>query len=58
MKELGFVLSVDVTAPDGSDTWSLCFDRHVIGDVADYIIFMAYDEYGESSTKVWNNSRI
>lgn len=51
MKELGFVLSVDVTAPDGSDTWSLCFDRHVIGDVADYIIFMAYDEYGESSTK-------
>lgn len=51
MKELGLVLSVDVTAPDGSDTWSLCFDRHVIGDVADYIIFMAYDEYGESSTK-------
>ena len=51
MKELGLVLSVDVTAPDGSDTWSLCFDRHVIGDVADYIIFMAYDEYGDSSTK-------
>ena len=51
MRELGLVLSVDVTAPDGSDTWSLCFDRHVIGDVADYIIFMAYDEYGESSTK-------
>ena len=51
MKELGLVLSVDVTAPDGSDTWSLCFDRHVIGDVADYIIFMAYDEYGISSTK-------
>ena len=51
MKELGLVLSVDVTAPDGSDTWSLCFDRHVIGDVADYIIFMGYDEYGASSTK-------
>ncbi len=51
MKELGLVLSVDVTAPDGSDTWSLCFDRPVIGDVADYIIFMGYDEYGASSTK-------
>ncbi len=51
MKELGLVLSVDVTAPDGGDTWSLCFDRHVIGDVADYIIFMAYDEYSDSSTK-------
>lgn len=51
MKELGLVLSVDVTAPDGGETWSLCFDRHVIGDVADYIIFMAYDEYSDSSTK-------
>lgn len=49
LKEIGVVLSVDVTAPDGSDTWSLCFDRHVLGDVADYLIFMAYDQYGASS---------
>lgn len=46
-----YAVSVDVTAPDGSSTWSLCFDRNVIGDVADYIVFMAYDEYGASSTK-------
>lgn len=51
LKEMGIVVSVDVTAPDGGDTWSLCFDRHVIGDVADYIVFMAYDEYGASSPK-------
>ena len=51
LKEIGMVLSVDVTAPDGSETWSLCFDRNVIGDVADYIVFMAYDEYGASSNK-------
>ena len=51
LKEMGLVVSVDVTAPDGSETWSLCFDRNVIGDVADYIIFMAYDEYGVSSNK-------
>jgi spore germination protein YaaH len=51
LKEIGLVTSVDVTAPDGGETWSLCFDRHVIGDVADYIVFMAYDEYGVSSTK-------
>ena len=51
LKEMGLVTSVDVTAPDGAETWSLCFDRHVIGDVADYIIFMAYDQYGVSSTK-------
>ena len=51
IKEIGLVTSVDVTAPDGAETWSLCFDRHVIGDVADYIMFMAYDQYGVSSKK-------
>lgn len=51
LKEMGIVTSVDVTAPDGGETWSMCFDRHVIGNVADYIVFMAYDEYGISSTK-------
>lgn len=51
MKEIGLVVSVDVTAPDGGDTWSLCYDRHVIGDVADYIVFMAYDQHGVSSKK-------
>ena len=50
LKEIGLVLSVDVTAPDGAATWSLCFDRAVLGDVADYLIFMAYDQYGGSST--------
>ena len=49
LKEIGVKLSVDVTAPDGSADWSLCYDRHVIGNVADYIIFMAYDQYGTSS---------
>ncbi len=49
LNEIGAVLSVDVTAPDGSPEWSLCFDRNVIGDVADYIVFMAYDQNGNSS---------
>lgn len=51
IKDTGDVISVDVTAPDGGETWSLCFDRNVIGNEANYIIFMAYDEYGTSSTK-------
>ncbi len=51
LKEIGVTLSVDVTAPDGSADWSLCYDRHVIGNTADYIIFMAYDQYGTSSVK-------
>ena len=50
LDDMGKVVSVDVTAPDGGETWSMCFDRNVIGDVADYIIFMAYDQNGISST--------
>ena len=49
LEEIGVILSVDVTEPDGSENWSLCFDRNLIGDVADYIVFMAYDQYGSSS---------
>lgn len=49
LKEIGMTLSVLLTAPDGSDTWSLCYDRNVIGKVADYVIFMGYDENTGSS---------
>lgn len=51
LQEAGIKLSVDVTAPDGGGNWSNCYDRNVIGDVADYIVFMAYDQYGTSATK-------
>lgn len=56
LKEAGITLSVDVTAPDGGGNWSNCYDRNVIGDVADYIVFMAYDQYGISATKPGTNS--
>lgn len=51
LKECGKILSVDVTAPDGSPNWSGCFDRHVISKNSDYIIFMAYDQHGQASTE-------
>ena len=51
LQEAGIKLSVDVTAPDGGSNWSNCYDRNVIGDVADYIVFMAYDQYGISATE-------
>lgn len=51
MQEMGIVVSVDVTAPDGDPNWSLCYDRNVLGDVADYLVFMAYDQNGTSSTE-------
>lgn len=49
LRELGKVLSVDVTAPDGSPDWSLCYDRNEIANAADYIVFMGYDQNGVSS---------
>lgn len=49
LRDMGVCLSVDVTAPDGGDNWSLCYDRNVIGEVADYIVFMGYDQYGTNS---------
>lgn len=51
LREIGKVLSVDVTAPDGSPDWSLCFDRNEIAKAADYIVFMGYDQNGVSSPK-------
>lgn len=50
LRDYGIVTSVDVTAPDGSESWSLCYDRDLIANEADYIVFMAYDQYGISST--------
>ncbi len=56
LNEIGKVLSVDVTAPDGSPEWSMCYDRHTIGKVADYIAFMAYDQHGEDSVEAGTNA--
>ena len=49
LRDYNMNLSVDVTAPDGSATWSLCYDRYAISENSDYIVFMAYDQYGDSS---------
>lgn len=56
LHELGAVLSVDVTAPDGSSEWSLCYDRYTIGQVADYIVFMGYDQNGAYSEEEGTNA--
>ena len=56
LNAIGKVLTVDVTAPDGSENWSLCYDRNKIGKIADYIVYMGYDEYTGSSSKAGTNS--
>ncbi len=43
------ILSVDVNVPDGSDTWSLCYEHKALSEAADYIALMSYDQYGSSS---------
>ncbi len=43
-------VSVDVTVPDGSERWSLCYDRTALGDAVDYVMLMAYDQTPGSST--------
>ena len=51
LKEINVVLAVDITAPDGGETWSECFNRNVIADNSDYVIFMAYDQTTSGSGK-------
>lgn len=51
LRRNGYKVSVDVTVPDGSDTWSLCYNRYELSEAVDYIILMAYDQYGSSSKK-------
>lgn len=42
-------LSMDVTVMGGSDNWSKCYDREMLGKIVDYLIVMTYDEYWASS---------
>jgi spore germination protein YaaH len=51
LRNKGLTVSVDVTVPDGSPTWSLCYNRKELNDAVDYIILMAYDQNGVSSSK-------
>lgn len=51
LRKNGYKVSVDVTVPDGSDTWSLCYNRYELSEAVDYIVLMAYDQHGVSSKK-------
>ncbi|MBE5821385.1 MAG: hypothetical protein E7311_02210 [Clostridiales bacterium] len=44
-------VSVDITVPDGSETWSLCYDRDALSEAADYLVLMGYDQTNGSSQK-------
>ena len=54
-RKYGLVLSVDTYVP--SD-WSLYYNRKEQGIVADYVVIMAYDEYGPWSSESGPNSSV
>lgn len=45
----GLQLSMDVTPPSDSPNWSLVYDRAALSPYLDYMMVMAYDEYGRTS---------
>lgn len=49
LREQGLTVSVDVTVPDGSDNWSLCYDRPALSSSVDYVMLMAYDQFWAGS---------
>jgi len=49
LREQGLTVSVDVTIPDGSDNWSLCYDRPALAAVVDYVMLMTYDQHWSTS---------
>lgn len=47
----GIKLSMDVTPLSDSPNWSLVYDRAALAPHLDYLMVMAYDQFGRSSTK-------
>ncbi|MWV47291.1 glycosyl hydrolase [Paenibacillus sp. HJL G12] len=48
-RAMGLIVSVDVTPKSGSEMWSRFLDRRSLGETADFIVLMAYDEHWASS---------
>lgn len=57
-KEQGLFVSVDVSVPDGSDTWSKCFDRKALAESVDYVCLMTYDQHWSSSPKAGSTAEL
>ncbi|HAI21022.1 MAG TPA: hypothetical protein DCM14_03890 [Clostridiales bacterium UBA8153] len=48
-REMGLVVSIDVTPRSTRPNGSLCYDRRALANVLDYVILMAYDEHPAGS---------
>lgn len=52
------IISVCVNIPDGSPTWSLCYQHKALSEYADYLAVMTYDQYGASSNIAGPNASL
>lgn len=57
-KQNGIIVSVCVNIPDGSPTWSLCYQHKAISEYADYLALMTYDQFGASSSVAGPNASL
>lgn len=57
-KEQGLFVSVDVSVPDGSDTWSKCYDRKALAESVDYVCLMTYDQHWSTSPKAGSTAEL
>ncbi len=57
-RAMGLIVSVDVTPKSGSEMWSRFLDRRSLGETADFIVLMAYDEHWASSPKAGSVSSL
>lgn len=48
-KQMGIILSVDVTVIARNSNWSECYDRKALAQVTDYVALMAYDQHWTGS---------
>lgn len=44
LKQQNISVSIDITVPSASPTWSKFYDRQKLGKIVDYCMLMAYDE--------------
>jgi spore germination protein YaaH/uncharacterized protein YkuJ len=51
LREQGLVVSIDVGVPDGSETYSRCYDLKALGETVDYVMLMTYDQHWATSPK-------
>lgn len=58
VRAMGGTTSIDVTIPSGVPQWSACYDRAALAKGADYVMLMAYDEYGRTSPKAGSTATL